>query len=47
MNRANMSRTELAKLDLYKEFEVVVKELKEIAAKRNINLSKYIITKIQ
>lgn len=45
MNRENMSRTELAKIRLYREFDERVKELKEIAAKKNINLSKYIITK--
>lgn len=45
MNREKMSRTELAKIRLYEEFDKRVKELKEIAAKKNVDLSKYIITK--
>jgi hypothetical protein len=45
MNREQMTRNEVRKIRLYREFDERVKELKEIAAKKNIDLSKYTITK--
>lgn len=44
MDRAKMSRTELAKIKLYREFDKVVNEVKKIADEKNVDLSKYIIT---
>ena len=44
MDRSKMSRTELAKIKLYREFDTVVKEVKDAARKNNVDLSKYTIT---
>ena len=47
MNRENMSRNEIRKIRLYEEFDRITKEVKNIAVKKNINLSNYKITKAE
>lgn len=45
MNKNQMTRNELRKIRLYEEFDRITKEIKDIANKKNINLSNYLITK--
>ena len=39
MNKNQMTRNELRKIRLYEEFDRITKEIKDIANKKNINLS--------
>ena len=45
MDKNQMTRNELRKIRLYEEFDRITKEIKDIANKKNINLSNYLITK--
>lgn len=47
MNREQMTRNEVRKIRLYEEFDRITKEVKNIAVKKNINLSNYKITKAE